>query len=83
MILENQEFLNLMMNGIINADEVNESNMAAFKRCCRLLYNIDVCDTCSSVKRNYLIMLKEFWNRQLAKGWNPNLDKSIPDDLID
>lgn len=82
-LFHNQEFLNLMQNHIINSDSINADNLEAFKKCCQLAWNIEVGDTCESCKRNYLVSLKDYWKRQLAKGWNPNIDKSIPDDLID
>lgn len=78
-MLHNQEFLDLMQNHIINSDKVDDTNRAALQRCSKLMYNMDICDTCDSLQRNYLIKLKDFWNRRLASGWEP--PKPISSDI--
>jgi Fe-S oxidoreductase len=68
----NQEFIELYEKHIRNARAIGPENIEAFKRCCYLLFAVDICSTCASTIATYYGKMKEFYDRQLAKGFEPS-----------
>jgi hypothetical protein len=67
----NAEFIELYEKHIRNARAIGPENIEAFKRCCYLLFAVDICSTCASTVASYYGRMKEFYDRQLAKGFTP------------
>ena len=67
----NQEFIELYEKHIRYARHIGTENIEAFKRCCYLLFAVDICSTCASTIASYYGRMKEFYDRQLAKGFTP------------